>query len=61
MHDYRQDEEVINEISIKAEILITMYQGMEDQKEELKDTEVYDAKYRMFESKLDQHKAKIAA
>lgn len=60
-HDYRQEQEVINEISLKAEILITMYQGMEEQKEELNDTEVYDHKYKKFENKLDQHKAKIAA
>jgi hypothetical protein len=44
-HDYRQDQEVINEISLKAEILITMYSGIEEQKHELKGSELYEERY----------------
>jgi len=47
-HEFKQEQEVINEISLKAEILITMYQGLEDEKNQLKDTSLFDEKYSHF-------------
>lgn len=58
-HEFKQEQEVINEISLKAEILITMFQGLEDEKNQLKDTSLFDEKYALFREQQDKVKIRI--
>ena len=58
-HDVRMEEEVTKEISLKVDILMEMYQAMEDSCEELNVADNYDRHYNIFKSKQNEMKGKI--
>lgn len=58
-HDVRMEEEVTKEISLKVEVIMEMYQAMEDSCEELENQENYEKHYNIFKAKQSEMKGKI--
>jgi hypothetical protein len=53
------EEEVMKEISLKVEVLMEMYQAMEQSCDELQSTEVYEAQYAIFRHRQTEMKERI--
>lgn len=53
------EEEVTKEISLKVEVIMEMYQAMEDSCEELENQENYEKHYNIFKAKQSEMKGKI--
>eukprot|EP00347_Sterkiella_histriomuscorum_P008603 403344461 len=58
-HDVRQEEDVTKEISLKVEVLMEMYQAMEQQCDDLNNPENYDKQQSIMRNKQNELKAKI--
>eukprot|EP00347_Sterkiella_histriomuscorum_P020077 403339189 len=58
-HDVRMEEDVTKEISLKVEVIMEMYQAMENSCEELNNQENYDRHYNTLKAKQNEIKEKI--
>ena len=58
-HDVRMEEEVMNEIALKVEVLIEMYQAMELSVQDLSIPENYDRQMNIFKQKQNEMKDRI--